>query len=263
MNRYNEALKFGWKQYCSIECQKEAKSTFVVVKCNRIGCNNIVHRQKNQYDKYGRAYCSCSCSVKVSNLLRKKFKICTVCKQKYSGIRKYCSSKCIPKRASKYNKQNVLKFISDFVEANGRIPLKREMQNLYHPARIYFGTWNKAIEAVGLKSNPVLFAKKYVAKDGHRCDSLAEKIIDEWLSRRKIKHERNFPYTSKDKFTVDFKVGDYWIEFFGLSGELKRYDELKRKKLRLAKALKLKLIEVYPRDLFPKSCLEERLAIIL
>jgi len=141
--------------------------------------------------------------------------------------------------------------ISKFFDKHGRIPVKREMYGCYKVSRKYFGTWNKAIKVAGFDPNPVMFAKKYIAKDGDRCDSLAEKIIDDWLYARKIKHMRNFPYPGKERFTVDFKVGDNWIEFFGLSGELKRYDELKERKLKLAKKNKLNLIEIYPKDIFP------------
>lgn len=142
--------------------------------------------------------------------------------------------------------------IKKFVKKNGRIPYKWEIGH-YSAMRGRFGTWNKAIEAAGFKPNPVMFAKKYIAKDGDKCDSLAEKIIDDYLSKRNIKHTRNFPYPGSEGFTVDFKVGDFWIEFFGLSGGLKRYDELKERKLKLAKKYKLKIVEIYPKDVFSLS----------
>lgn len=149
-------------------------------------------------------------------------------------------------------KSNLLDQIKGFVKGNGRIPYKWEIGH-YSAIRGRFGTWNKAIKAAGFKPNPVIFAKKHVANDGDKCDSLAEKIIDDWLYARKIKHERNFHYPGSEGFTVDFKIGDFWIEFFGLSGELKRYDELKERKLKLAKKNKLNLIEIYPKDIFPLS----------
>ena len=142
--------------------------------------------------------------------------------------------------------------MKSFVKKNGRIPFKQEYLHS-HAARLRFGSWNKAIVAAGFPPNPVMFAKKYIAKDGDKCDSLAEKIIDDYLSKRNIKHVRNFPYPGNKGFTVDFKVGKNWIEFFGLSGGLKRYDELKERKLRLAKRHKLKIIEIYPGDIFPLS----------
>ncbi len=135
------------------------------------------------------------------------------------------------------------------------IPLKREYRH-YNAARLRFGTWNKAIKAAGFNPNPVLFAKKHIANDGHKCDSVAEKIIDDWLYARKIKHQINVPYPGNNSFTADFVVGNNWIEFFGLSGELNSYDRLKKQKLKIAKSLNLRLIAIYPNDLFPKCRLD-------
>lgn len=86
-----------------------------------------------------------------------------------------------------------------------------------------------------------------------------KKIIDDYLFARKTKHVRNFSYPGNKKFTVDFKIGETWIEFFGLSGQLKRYDELVLQKLEIAKKYKLKLVKLYLRDLFPVSKLSKKI----
>jgi hypothetical protein len=117
-------------------------------------------------------------------------------------------------------------------------------------------TWNNAILAAGFIPNPVRFAKKIISGDGHRCDSLAEKIIDDWLYARNIQHERNIPY-GKDNMTADFKVNGFLIEFLGLQGQLKRYDVLLKRKRKIWKEKQLKVIEVYPKDLFPKNRLAQ------
>lgn len=144
--------------------------------------------------------------------------------------------------------------IKNFYVKNGRIPLKREYR-YYNAARLRFGTWNKAIEAAGLNPNPVLFSKKYLANDEHVCDSLAEKIIDDWFSARKIPHERNVSYPNC-KYTCDFKIGDTLVEFFGLSGELRSYDNYKKRKIQIARKNHIKLVSIYPQDLFPESRLD-------
>lgn len=108
-----------------------------------------------------------------------------------------------------------------------------------------------------------MFAKKWIANDGHKCDSLAEKIIDDWLFARKIVHKRTVPYPENQSFTADFVVGNIWIEFFGLFGEHKRYDELRRMKLDLTKKHNLKLIEIYPNQLFPVNKLDEAFSFII
>ena len=128
----------------------------------------------------------------------------------------------------------------------------------YHAFRSRFGTWNNAISVAGFDPNPVMFANKHIANDGHNCDSLSEKIVDDWLFARKIEHKRNVHYPGKDGLTVDFLINNHWIEFFGLRGEHKRYDELMEKKLKIAEKYRLKLVEIYPEDLFPKNRLSER-----
>jgi len=150
----------------------------------------------------------------------------------------------------KYSKELLLSLLKDFYTQNGRLPTKRDFVPQYGSFFRVFGTWNHAIREAGLDPNPVLFAKKHVANDGHRCDSLAEKIIDDWLYARNVHHERNVPYFNT-KFTADFKVNDIIIEFFGLHGQLKRYDVLMRKKMKLIQQHHLKLISIFPNDIFP------------
>lgn len=114
----------------------------------------------------------------------------------------------------------------------------------------------------GLVPNPVKFANKFIANDGHKCDSLAEKIIDDWLNARHIHHEIHVRYQGT-RFTSDFKIGNTFVEFFGLKGQLKKYNELMDQKLQLIREKKLKLIPIYPEDLFPPSKLDNILTNIL
>ena len=80
---------------------------------------------------------------------------------------------------SSYSADSVIKEIRGFYQKYDRIPLKYEMKYLYAPARHHFGTWNNAVSAAGYVPNPVMFANKHIARDGHQCDSLAEKIVDD------------------------------------------------------------------------------------
>ncbi len=160
------------------------------------------------------------------------------------------------------DESEIVRLIERFYEKSGRIPLKREFPH-YHAARGRFGTWNNAIKTAGFDPNPVMFANKYVANDGHKCDSLAEKIVDDWLYARNIKHKTNVPYPGNDGLSADFKVGDFWIEFFGLHGQHKKYDELKEKKSKLVKKYNLNLIALYPKHLFPKNKLNKVLKLFI
>jgi len=151
-------------------------------------------------------------------------------------------------------RDEILVWISNFYQKEGRIPLKKECPH-EKAARIIFGSWNKAIETVGFSPNPVRFAKKYLANDGHKCDSLAEKIIDDWLTTQNILHLKS-PRYPNSKFTSDFKIGNTYLEFFGLSNGLKKYDQLMREKLQMVKNNNFQLIQIYPKDILPKLKLD-------
>ena len=159
---------------------------------------------------------------------------------------------------NQYSDQALLDKIKDFYKTNERIPLKREFNAL----KIYrdrFGSWNNAIKKAGFETNPVLFAKKFIANDGHQCDSFTEKVIDDWLSLNNIEHQRQIRYGTT-KFRADFGLKpDVIIEFFGLSGVQLDYDQVISRKKILAKKLGWNLIEVYPNDLYPINKLPQLL----
>ena len=62
--------------------------------------------------------------------------------------------------------------------------------------------------------------------------------------------------------SADFKVGNYWIELFGLTGQLKTYDRLMKIKLEKVKKYHLQLISLYLSDLFPKNHLDRKLGVL-
>ncbi|TSA46209.1 hypothetical protein D4R51_00505 [bacterium] len=156
----------------------------------------------------------------------------------------------------KYTEKHLLDKITNFHEKHGRIPLKREF-NMYHEYQVRFGSWNNAIRLVGFAPNPQLFAYKFIAEDGHKCDSFTEKIIDDWLYKRGINHKRNVSY-SGTKMTADFSLGSNIIlEFFGLAGVQRQYDKIIERKRRICRNRNLRLIEIYPCDLFPKNQLSK------
>jgi len=267
INRYNEALKKGWKQYCSPKCQRKAKLRRIKKVCGNPKCNKAVSIKLNQYKKSrsGRIFCSRSCAVIVNNhdspKRQAKIKSCQICNIEFTGKNKYCSSSCLFKSQG-ISKKQVINYIKKFYEKWGRLPLKREYSH-YKRSRTLFGTWNKAVIEAGYDPNPVLFAKKFIANDGHRCDSLSEKIVDDWLYARKIEHRVNVSYPKDKLLTVDFLVKNYWIEFFGLEGQLKSYDNLKKRKFKIAKEASLDLIAIYPKDLFPKCSLDKILGFLI
>ncbi len=251
--RVNEAKKFRWKQYCSPKCLSLGRNKQKTFKCGNPKCHKTFKRQPGEIPSSGICFCSNSCAAIVNNSKspkrQPKERTCPTCNKKFFGQNKYCLRTCQPK-PQKITKKQITKEIKEFYKNNGRIPLKRESQH-YIAARLRFGTWNKAIEAAGFKPHLVLFAKKYVANDGHQCDSLSEKIIDDWLTSKRIIHQKNAYYLNS-KYNADFKVNDIFIEFFGLCG-VRKYDKNLTRKLKFIKNNKFKIIKIYPQDIFPKS----------
>ena len=270
-NRVNEALKFGWSPYCSAKCQFTARLRGEYKNCQT--CTKKLWRTPRELraSQTNRFFCNASCSAIFNNNLRsealpKNFCRHPDCGKQISRSQFYCSQICgtfSRKRTSESLKKEVLSKIRKFNRINGRIPVKKEMYDAYGKARDVFGTWNKAIEAAGYKPNPVMFSNKYIAKDGHICDSMAEMIIDDWFNSRGISHQRSIPYPEVKKMTCDFVVNKTFIEFFGLAGELKEYDRLAKLKRRLSKKHDLKLIEIKPNHLFPKNKLDDVLGSLI
>ena len=253
LRHVNENKRLKQQPYCSLPCLGNSRKNLIQRSCANPNCKKIFERTKREI--LPNNYCSRSCATTINNTkfpkYRKIHKVCVVCQKAFVGRKKYCSFICKVKDQT-IPAETLIESLKNFCQRHGRIPLKREFKSS-RAARERFGSWNKAIEAAGFKPNPVMFAKKYFAKDGHKCDSLAEKIIDDWLYEKKINHLRRVSYPGNKTLTVDFIVNDYWIEFFGLIGRHKRYDELREKKLQLVKKYQLKFIAIYPYHLFPNN----------
>lgn len=254
IRRLNEARKFGWNLYCSKQCLNLTKIKKQEYFCQNPQCLKRFSRCPKEISLTGSHYCSSSCAATVNNKIypktHLKIRTCSTCQKNFTGHRMYCCKNCVPYR-EKISSEKIITLIKKFYSKNARIPFRKEFP---YPksARKHFGTWNKAITAAGFIPNPVRFANKFIAKDGHKCDSLAEKIIDDWLNSMKISHQVHVRY-DQSKFTSDFLVGNTYIEFFGLKGQLRKYDNLAKQKLAFVKDNHLKLLSIYPEDLFPTS----------
>lgn len=115
-----------------------------------------------------------------------------------------------------------------------------------------YDSWIELLMDMGiLKKDGVLktaMGYKCVAEDGHLCNSISEKIIDDWLYRNNIPHEKEVRYPGKKAFRADWKVGEYFIEFWGLEGQ-ENYDKKMRVKRKIAKEYNIPLIEIFCEDI--------------
>lgn len=240
----------------------------IVCFCNY--CGSKLTRENREFQKSVFHFCNHSCAATYFNAQRQKpapkkclFPGCGNFVRE--GRSKYCSRKCADasrRGITKYSPEVVIGKIKEFFNQNKRLPTKRDLSFLYRLARRFYGTWNGAVKAAGFDPNPILFANHFVANDGHRCDSLSEKIVDDWLFARKIPHEVKVKYPWNNGMSADFRIGKFWVELFGLKGQLDSYDHLMTIKLKMIEKFHLKLISVYLDDLFPKNRLEEKIKVL-
>jgi hypothetical protein len=149
--QFNEAKKFGWKQYCSWRRLSKDKLKRQILFYEN--CGKRFERTSSGISPHN--YCSWSCAAIVNNKKypkrhpEPKFKTCKECGRKYrkdTNNKKYCSIECRRKNA---------------VLSTGFQP------NRSHENRMYKRIITKA-------------------KDGHPCDSFSEAIIDDWLNKNNI-----------------------------------------------------------------------------
>lgn len=85
---------------------------------------------------------------------------------------------------------------------------------------------------------------KQVAKDGHVCDSNAEKVVDDFLYDNGFEHEVHVKYPDSQKIS-DFKIGDIYIEYAGLYNVHFQYDSNIKYKIKYCEENGLKLYVLY------------------
>lgn len=265
--------EFGYNSFCSRKCHYKSKFRGKTLICDNPTCDKKFYRAPN--DILANNYCSSACAATVNNQKYPKWpkRRCAICKKEFKNRdSKYCSTKCgylsisnYRSGRSKYTKEQLLSAIKDFYRQHQRTPAKREMPKIVDCAIHKFESWTKTIQAAGLIPNRSHDHRMYKrllgkAKDGHKCDSVSEILVDNWFHKNKIKHSRNVPYPNTNHI-ADWAVsnGKVFVEYFGLANDSPRYDRAIKEKQELCKKNKIKLIEIYPKDLYPKNLLNNKL----
>lgn len=268
--RFNEAKKFSWKQYCSWMCLSKDKLKRQILFCEN--CGKRFERTPCEISPHN--YCSQSCAALVNNKKYPKtrrviLKTCTECGKKYKKSTnniKYCSLSC-RRKAEQKTPEELIKIIKKTAEKLKRVPARRELNQINDSCRKIFGSWNNAVLAAGLKPNRSHENRMYKriitkAADGHSCDSFSEAIIDDWLNKNNIPHERDVYYPNthhKADWAISIGNQKIFVEYFGLANDSPRYDRAIRKKKKICLKYKLTLVAIYPQDLYPKKCLDGKL----
>ncbi len=271
--RFNEAVKFSWNHYCSKGCESKFKTKKQILHCEN--CDKKIMRTPRQISPHN--YCCSRCAIIVNNQKypRKRLipilKTCIVCKKEYkksSGNKKYCSLICRAEK-ERYKPEELLDIIKKSFKKLKRVPARREiLKGVNEACRKYFGSWNNAVLVAGFipnRSHDNRMYKRVISKanDGHLCDSVSELLIDNWLHKNNIAHERDTHYP-KTNHRADWKILPYrnkevFVEYFGLANDSPRYDRSIKEKEAICKSQNILLLAIYPKDLYPKINLENNL----
>ena len=160
-NQFNEAVKFGWNQFCSLQCQFYFKIKHrKIVPCEY--CQKVFERRPSEISKHN--YCSKSCSATVNNIKRtgryaEKI-VCKNCGKEFKKWvlknKKYCSKSC-QIDAEFYTAEMLIKIIKIMAKKIDAVPARRDFRGGVDKACVrLFGSWNKAIEMAGLTPNKPL-----------------------------------------------------------------------------------------------------------
>lgn len=189
------------------------------------------------------------------------------CRNHVTGWLKYCSSECrqIARRTDPAELVAKLKLLATQL---GRTPAKREAGRIAEACIYAFGSWNVAINKAGLVPHRSHNQRMYkrtstVAVDGHKCDSVSEAIVDDWLTKNNISHLRNAPYPGTGH-KADWSIKkNVFIEYFGLANDSPRYDRSIQEKRKLCEKHNIQLIEIYPVDIYPAIKLADKFKTLL
>lgn len=272
IGRINENTKLAHKFYCSKFCEYKHKSKKCTVVCENVICGSIFARSPKDVSMHN--YCSRSCAAHVNNRKFPKrgpvLKVCRHCEKLIDTQLEYCSQKCLSEERQKCGIDDLIEILKKNAKELGRTPAKREVtESISHACVKLFGSWNNAVVAAGLTANRSHSERMYKrssarASDGHLCDSISEMVIDNWLTKNRVFHEKNVIYPST-KHRADWSVynGAIFIEYFGLAEDSPRYDRNIKQKRGLCRKYKIKLIAIYPKDLYPEQHLDGILKDIL
>jgi hypothetical protein len=151
--------------------------------------------------------------------------------------------------------EELLNMLKDLFLELGRPPHSSELPKYGLPTdvtyRNRFGSYTEALLKCGvtdvIHSTGSYRGIKCLAEDGTVCLSFAELLITNFLIENGIAYEKE-PHYPNSKYRADWKVGDVFIEYFGLKGK-SRYDDKIIKKRAICNDYGISLLEIYPKNL--------------
>lgn len=167
------------------------------------------------------------------------------------------------KNIKKYTKESLLESLQQGILEAGRVPMLCEFPQYGIPCEVtyrrYFGSVTKAVELLGYDRPhyEFLITSGEVLYDDQKnpCYSITEQRISNFLIAKGYPIEKEYLYSNVIKNEprcktkrFDWKIGDYYIEYFGLMG-YHGYEESVQVKLELCKNYNIKLLPLFPDDM--------------
>ena len=124
----------------------------------------------------------------------------------------------------------------------------------------HFGGWLEALIACGALPDGAYRTgrgTRCLARDGHQCASLGERLIDDLLYAEGIPHERE-PVYQGSRMRADFLIGGTYVEYLGLAGRAD-YDQRTDHKRAWCAERAIPLLLITPPELSDVQTLRERL----
>ena len=169
------------------------------------------------------------------------------------------------------NKPILLNKLEIFFKENGYTPVSTDLTLLGLPSEItyrrYFGSYRKACLLLGIDVNISIFgkAKAGISSKGDICLSKAEFLITEFFIKNNIEYMKDIKYKDilpKKKQLCGNKISDWYfpkeniiVEYFGMP-EKESYKKRIEEKRKICNIAKIKLIELYRKDLKDKKLKE-------
>lgn len=169
------------------------------------------------------------------------------------------------KGLKQFDKEDIIDIYIETISKLGYIPNSDKIKELNLPStktinryfNMTYPEFIKSLELQGIEYQGQQFGEERIASDGTKCHSFCEWAITEWMIKNNIKYEKEVYY-----YTVmpqeecglkrfDWKVGDFYIEFFGIMDK-EFYKQRATRKISLCYKYKVNLIDLYYEDL-PKA----------
>jgi endogenous inhibitor of DNA gyrase (YacG/DUF329 family) len=229
--------------FCGRKCAMIHAGKTAVRECPICGKRFTV-KMSNVEHGWGK-YCSKTCANKALEV--NHYKTCPQCGKTFLGDKdnwmkqKFCSKECMKEAfCNPIDKELLQKlYVEDELTTReiGQIVARSKKVVLD-----YLKRYGIPVRPDGIKNR-----KRIECTDGHLVRSYYEKAFDNLLHRNGIEHEYDPRLPFNHRYMADFKVGDVYIEIWGLMG-IKRYKENRDKKIQLYRDNGCKLLEVFPDD---------------